>query len=68
MSLYQEDQPNFWKKIGRIGIVQERKKQIPLEVVQSDMPVYPGPVNCTDEFNVDIRFEEITQALRAAKT
>ena len=41
-TLCDQDQVNFWKKIGKIGIVQERKRRIPLEIVRPDGSV------CTD--------------------
>ena len=36
MKLCDEDQTNFWKKIGKIGIGQDRNKKIPLEVTRMD--------------------------------
>ena len=82
MSLCDQNQPNFWKKIGKVGIAQERQKGIPMEVVladgsvstdvgvvqDEDVPVYPDPVNGSDELNSDITCNEIRQALNAAKT
>ena len=36
MNICQENQPEFWKKIGKIGIGKDRKRDIPLEVIQDD--------------------------------
>ena len=103
MNLCNDNDPHFWKKIGAIGIAQERSKTLPLEVLQtdgsvtndiekvkckwyysfqrllnpepsvinvldSDLPTYPDPINGNEELNVDISLGEVVQALKLAKT